>query len=371
MPEDQVDEIVDHYPDACRGCGREFTLDERRPARRFGRRQVAELPPISVIVVEHRTHRLRCPECDAKTTAGLPDGVGSSAFGANLQAAVVTLTARHRISRRGMAELARELFGLRLSTGAVDAIFQRASQALAGPHTQLQDWVLEQDAVHVDETGWRTAGESRALWTVTSPGAALFQIAEHCNREQLTELIGPYRGIIVSDRWPGYEHLDPAQRQVCWLHLQRDFRRHSEGLSEQKTFGEQGLALAGRVFAAWRAYQHEHHNPHELTADIEPIQTELGQLLAHAGRKSSRTRYHRRFANNLLKVGPRCGPSPAAPASNRPTTRPNARSAAPSSTENSRTAPAAATANDSPNAPSPPPPPAASMTARCSPTSAN
>jgi hypothetical protein len=46
-----------------------------------------------------------------------------------------------------MAELARELFGLRLSTGAVDAICQRASQALAGPHTQLQDWVLEQDTV--------------------------------------------------------------------------------------------------------------------------------------------------------------------------------------------------------------------------------
>src|SRR6266496_2941183 len=31
-PEDQVDEIVDHYPHACRGCGREFGEDERRPA---------------------------------------------------------------------------------------------------------------------------------------------------------------------------------------------------------------------------------------------------------------------------------------------------------------------------------------------------
>jgi transposase len=90
-PEDQVDEIVDHYPDACRGCGREFTVEERLPGARFGRHQVAELPPISVILVEHRTHRLRCPECLAKTTAGLPDGIGGSAFGPDLQAAVVTL----------------------------------------------------------------------------------------------------------------------------------------------------------------------------------------------------------------------------------------------------------------------------------------
>ena len=110
-PEDQVDEIVDHYPEACGGCGREFSEDERRPGGRFGRHQVAELPPISVILVEHRTHRLRCPGCRAETTAALPAGIGCSAFGPRLQAAVVTLTARNRISRRAASELARELFG--------------------------------------------------------------------------------------------------------------------------------------------------------------------------------------------------------------------------------------------------------------------
>jgi transposase len=303
-PEDQVDEIVDHYPDACRGCGREFSVDERQPGGRFGRHQVAELPPISVFVVEHRTHRVRCPACRARATAELPDGIGSSAFGPRLQAAVVTLTVRNRISRRGIAELARELFGISFSTGAVDAICQRASDALAGPHAQLQDWVLDQSVLHVDETGWRTAGDSRALWTATSAGAALFQIAEHCNREQFDELIGPFSGIVVSDRWPGYDHLDPHSRQVCWSHLQRDFRRHSEGLAEQQTFGEQGLELTGRVFGAWRAYQHDHHDREQLRADIEPIQAQLRRLLDNAGRKSPRTRHHRRFANNLLKVWP-------------------------------------------------------------------
>jgi Transposase IS66 family len=76
-----------------------------------------------------------------------------------LQAAVVTLTARHRISPRGITELAHDLFGVWLSTGAVDGICQRASDALAGPHCQLQDWVLDQGAVHIDETGWRTSGD--------------------------------------------------------------------------------------------------------------------------------------------------------------------------------------------------------------------
>ena len=58
--EDRVDEIVAHFPPACRGCGRGFAEDEQRPGGRFGRHQVCELPPISVLLVEHRTHRLRC-----------------------------------------------------------------------------------------------------------------------------------------------------------------------------------------------------------------------------------------------------------------------------------------------------------------------
>jgi transposase len=221
-----------------------------------------------------------------------------------LRAAIVTLTARNRISRRGIAELTGELFGARLSTGSVDAICQHASTALADGHEALRGWILGQRAVHVDETGWRTAGDSRALWGMSTPQASIFEIAEHCNREQFNELIGDYHGIVVSDRWPGYEHLNAERRQVCWSHLQRDFRRHSEGLAEQKTFGEQGLELAGRVFQAWRVYQHEGHDRNQLIMEIAPLQAELRTLLERAGRHSKRTRLHRVFANNLLKIWP-------------------------------------------------------------------
>ena len=109
---------------------------------------------------------------------------------------------------------------------------------------------------------------------------------------------------MISDRWNGYSHLDPNQRQVCWSHLQRDFRRHADGLAEQKTFGKQCSPLADQVFAAWRSYQHEHHDRQRLQAEIEPIKTQLRQLLEHASPKNRRNRWHRQFANNLLKVWP-------------------------------------------------------------------
>jgi transposase len=304
VPEDQIDEFVDHYPEACGGCGREFAGDELVPSRRPGRWQVAELPPIAVIVTEHRAHRLRCPACKARTTGVLPGAVAGSAFGPVLQAAVVTMTARNRVSRRDMSELARDLFGLGLSIGSVNAICQRAAAALAEPHEALVASVLESAAVNVDETGWSTAGEQRTLWTATNEQAAIFRIAPDRHADRLDELLGgDYAGIVGSDRWWAYDHLDCQSRQACWQHLKRDFTRHAEGLAEQKAFGERGLALTSRLFNAWHAFD-DHHDRDRLAAAMAPIQAQLRALLEHAARKRPRTKHHRRFANNLLKIWP-------------------------------------------------------------------
>ncbi|MCA1698857.1 MAG: IS66 family transposase, partial [Actinobacteria bacterium] len=302
-PQDQVDEIVDHYPDACGGCGHEFGESERLPSGRPARHQVAELPPVAVVVTEHRTHRLRCPQCKAKTVGVLTAGVAGSAFGSDLRAAVVTMTARNRVSRRDMSELARDLFGLKLSVGSVDAICRSAAGVLAEPHEALTASVLGSAALNVDETGWQTAGEQRTLWTATTERAAVFRVAEDRHRDRLEELIGGYEGIVCSDRWWAYDHLDPDCRQACWEHLKRDFRRHGEGLAEQQDFGEAGVALTTRLFKAWRAFS-EHGDRRRLKREIKPIKAELHTLLERAARKSARTRYHGRFARNLLKIWP-------------------------------------------------------------------
>jgi transposase len=303
LPEDRMQEIVDHYPDDCSGCGREFTDSEKVPRHGPGRHQVAELPPTAVFYIEHRTHRLRCPGCSRRTRAILGI-VGESAFGPGLQAAVVALTARNRISRRDMSELVWELFGVRVSVGAIDRICQRTSGLLAGPHERLTSQVLGSDAINVDETGWYLAGENRWMWTAATEHAAIFRIVEDRHRDRLQELLGTdFSGIVTSDRWWAYDLLDPEQRQACWSHLQRDFRFHSEGLAAQQIFGATGLALTRRLFAAWHAFA-EHHNRRRLAREMKPVKTELRKLLEHAGNGSKRHRLHSRFANNLLKLWP-------------------------------------------------------------------
>jgi transposase len=61
--------------------------------------------------------------------------------------------------------------------------------------------------------------------------------------------------------------------------------------------------LTGRLFSAWRAFE-AHQDRRRLAREMRPIQTELRTLLERAGRKSKRTRFHRVFANKLLRIWP-------------------------------------------------------------------
>jgi transposase len=304
LPLERVDQVVEHWPERCRSCSHLFAATDRVDAAEPSRHQVAELPPIAVRVTEHRLHRVCCPECAAQTRAALPAGVSRSAFGPRLQAAVVTLAVRNRVSRRDTTELARELFGLELATGSVDAIVQRAGEALAAPHTRLEQQLKAAAVVNIDETGWKTAGGRRTLWGALSGQIAVFRIAAGRHACEARMLLGErFAGIVCSDRWRGYDYLDPDRRQLCWAHLLRDFTAHSEGLSEQKAFGNNGLLLAHDLFAAWDGYQQDGDRA-RLQARTAPLQAKLRALLEHAARKSPRTKYHRVFAKSLLNRWP-------------------------------------------------------------------
>jgi transposase len=228
-----VDEVVEHWPERC-GCGHVFCEAELHPDGEPARRQVEELPVMTVKVVEHRAQRLRCPECGARACAELPDEVAASVFGPRLQAALVALSVRNRVSRRDVVELGEELFGARLSIGSVDAILTRASDALAEPYEDLLGRVRAAGALNADKTGWRTAGERRALWAC-SPAATRSSRSRVIATRITPRVFRRYpQAIITSDRWWAYRNVPLYRRQLCWSHPQRDFAAHAEGLAAEK-----------------------------------------------------------------------------------------------------------------------------------------
>jgi len=148
---------------------------------------------------------------------------------------------------------------------------------------------------------------------VLTGNTAVFRIAAGRHASESKMLLGErFGGIVCSDRWRGYDYLDPVGRQLCWpvgrqlcwSHLLRDFTAHSEApKSEQRDFGHAGLEIAHDLFAAWTDFQADADRA-QLQARIAPLQDTLRTLLERASRQSPRTRYHRPFAKSLLKRWP-------------------------------------------------------------------
>jgi transposase len=302
LPASAVDEVLEHWP-ACCGCGRGFAQGELVPAGEPQRHQVEELPVISTVVVEHRAQRVRCPGCDAITRAELPPQVAGSAFGPRFEAAVAVLSARNRVSRRDVVELVEELFGARISAGTVDAILTRTANALEDPYEQLLACVRSSDSLNMDETGWRLKGTQRALWGMFTSRHALFHVACSRHEDHAKELLAGHEGIVTSDRWWGYNHLPLERRQICWSHLRRDFKAHAEGLGAEKQFGQAGLALCERVFWAWEVFQNTHDRA-ELRHTIDALASEYEPIITGYATKSTRNKYCRGMAKNLVKAWP-------------------------------------------------------------------
>jgi transposase len=302
LPAWAVDEVIEHWPQRC-GCGHVFSDEERQAAGEPARHQVEELPPITVRVLEHRAQRLRCPECGKRTRAELEAEVAGSSFGPRLEAAVATLSVRNRVSRDDAVELCEELFGCRISSGTIDAILTRTARALAQPHDDLLAQLRASRALNMDETGWRTAGERRALWGLFGQRHAYFTVEADRHEDRAKELLADTEAIVTSDRWWAYAHLPLARRQLCWAHLRRDFKAHTEGLAAEREFGEAGLQLCERVFWAWEVFAHTGER-RQLKRTVRSLQRQYKPIIRAYAAKRARNKRCRGMARNLLKAWP-------------------------------------------------------------------
>jgi transposase len=302
LPTSAVGEVVVHWPARC-DCGHEFAEGELVAVGSPVRHQVEELPRLAVTVTEHQRPRVRCPGCGKRARAELPADVAASAFGPRFHAAVAVLSVRNRVSRRDVVELCEQLFGARISAGTVDAILQRVADALADPDADLLERVRGAKALNMDETGWRTAGQRRALWGAFTDRHAVLRVRADRHEDHARELLADTTAIVTSDRWWAYAHLPVARRQVCWAHLQRDFKAHAEGLGAEKAFGEHALRICEELFWSWEIFQHT-SDRNELNRRIRALRREFKPILRTYAAKQARYRYTRGMARNLLKIWP-------------------------------------------------------------------
>ena len=280
LPDERVDRMVVVMPPACRGCGTAL-----RPERGVADPpdelvRVAELPPVRAEVTEYRLAARRCGSCGTITRAARPPEAGAGSFGPRLQAVAALLVGRYRLSRREAVACLAEVGEVELSVGALAHLERATSAALAPTVAEVAAAVRQAAVANLDETGWWQGAKRAWLWTVVTETLTLSRLDPSRGKAVVQDLLGAdWTGIVGSDRYSAYRYLPLEQRQLCWAHLIREFRRIAAYNRHQRPLGERLLTITGQVFDAWGRFEAGAIDRPALRQELAPCQAELRQAL--------------------------------------------------------------------------------------------
>jgi transposase len=287
VPVARVNGFIDLVPETCRKCQRLLHAgDDVGDPRRH---QVTEVPAIEAEITEYRCHRRRCSICGATTQAPLPDDVVGQ-FGPQLTALIAYLTVVCRLPRLVVQRLLEGALQVSISVGSTQKAWEEASAAVARPYEELQDALPHQRVLNGDETGHRTNGDKRWMWTLVARTFVFYQIATSRGSDVLHRLLGPtFAGILGSDRLPSYVSYAASQRQFCWSHFTRNLLSAQELAKTPSalSFCREALALQKRLFRLWHRFRGDPHargaplTREQVITKVLPIEK---QFFALAGR---------------------------------------------------------------------------------------
>ena len=281
VPDDRVDVIVDLVPERCRQCARR--LHARHGVGDPRRHQVTELPPIAAHITEYRCHRRRCPACGTTTLASLPPEHAGQ-FGPQLTALIAYLTVVCRMPRLVVQRFLEGALQIPISLGSTQHAWEETSAAVAAPYAELEAGLRDEAVLNVDETGHRTNGDKRWLWTFVARTCVVYSIAASRGADVLKAVLGEtFAGILGSDRLPSYLTYVVAQRQFCWAHVTRNLLSALDLATSPtaKRFCREALALDRRLFRLWHRFRGDPEargsplTRAELIAKVLPIEKRL------------------------------------------------------------------------------------------------
>jgi len=281
VPVDEVDEVVVIKPAQCTQCQAPLSGEDPAPWRH----QVIEIPPIKPVVTEYQWHQLVCAACGEASRAPWPKGVPSGTYGPRVQAMVALCTGAYRLSKRMTHQVMDEVFGVPMSVGTISPLEQATTEALAAPIEEARTYVHAQAVAHLDETSWRQGGKRAWLWVAVTSLVTVFVVRLSRGGQVARELLGEtFSGILVTDRYSGYNWYPVRWRQVCWAHLLRDFEAMRDRGGASAELGEALLAQTHQMFTWWHRVRESTLQRSTFRAYMSPLRREVERLLEAGSR---------------------------------------------------------------------------------------
>ena len=217
----EPEQVVVHQLGQCGQCGHDLhelacVTDERR--------QVFDLPPMQMVVTEHRVEAAVCPICHMLNQASFPTEVAKAVqYGPQVKALSVYLHQQHLLPFARLTQVLSDLLGISPSAGAIALWLQEVAELLVEPVEQIKAALRQSAVLHCDETGLYIDGERVWLHVAATPQLTCYEAHPKRGR-QGTDALGilpDFAGTAVHDNWAAYASYD-CRHALCNVHHLRE-----------------------------------------------------------------------------------------------------------------------------------------------------
>lgn len=270
------DSIEIHSPNACENCQNSLA---QVAASNVEKRQVFDLPEVSIKVTEHHAESKLCPCCGHKNKGKFPENVKAPIqYGERVRALAAYLEHQHLIPFNRLTQIFEDLYGISLSEGTCFNSDRKLFVNLASFEANLKAHLLACCVLNFDETGARC--EKRLHWVhvASSPSATFLGIHEKRGQEAIDsfDILPRFRGAAVHDHWFPYFAYNQVKHGLCNAHHLRELKYVFE--QEKGEWAKKMESLLYKVYKAVDQAKSQGKNALKVE-EIECLQKEYAQII--------------------------------------------------------------------------------------------
>ncbi|WP_063842919.1 IS66 family transposase [Sphaerimonospora mesophila] len=224
MQVDRPDRRERHEPERCRGCGHDLA---GAPEAGMEKRQVFDIPPVTVEVIEHQLIERLCA-CGVVTRGSAPQGVTAPVqYGSRITAIIVYLYIGQFLSKDRTAKALEDLFGVPISGASVLTAAKRAAGRLDGFLARACEEIAAAPIAHFDETGFRVDGRLHWVHSASTGKWSLITVHRKRGTEAMDAagVLPGFAGVAIHDAWAPYDTYTSATHALCNSHLLRELQQ--------------------------------------------------------------------------------------------------------------------------------------------------
>lgn len=272
----KVDQVQVHPVTCCQQCGASLT---EQTSDAFARRQVLDIPPLKLLVTEHRAEQKTCPVCGTCNKASFPESVTQPVqYGPEVQALAVYLNQYQLLPFERIRELFADLFGQPIAEGTLAFANQAAAAALYDTEQELTQQLFHAPVVHCDETGSRVGGKLHWLHVISTDYLTQYSIQPRRGSKAMDTIgfLPGYQGTVKHDFWKPYFKYS-CGHSLCNAHHLRELTgvRENEHQRWAQQMQELLLTIKGAV-----AHQKENAKTHLELEQLREFESQYSRIIA-------------------------------------------------------------------------------------------